>query len=234
MPNTRMTKQKWVNHWRYNKFQYLLIIAVCVLCGDLLYQVTAYRAPNERKVDFQLVAEYSDADFFTPYAEVALKAGQAFDDTLEEVNFYSLMYSGGSDDVYGAQKYMVMIGANEGHVYFVNHELMEQLVLQGAALPLNDLIDAGHLKTTPEMDLSKVTYTVKDDEALSALGDKVYAMPIGELYGAMTDDVHYDVRGKYAVIMIYVPNPETTAVVLQSVIDQLTAPAPEWVLESAN
>jgi hypothetical protein len=229
MPNTKLTKEKWVNHWQYHRFIYLLIFLLTALGGDMLFQMTAYRSPAERRVDFELVAEYADAEFFLPVAEAALKAGQAFDSTLEEVNFLSLMYSGASDDVYGTQKFMVTIGANDGHVFFASEEIMKQLVNMGLALPLNDLIDEGYLKPVPDAEIAKVTFRVTEDEALAALGERIYALPIGELYGAMQDALHYDVRDKYAIILTYVKNPETTAVVLQSVMDQLTAPAPEWL-----
>lgn len=229
MPNTKLTKEKWANHWQYHKFIYILIILLVVLCGDLLFQVTAYRAPSERKVDFQLVADYADAEFFDTYSEKAIADGQAYDETLEEVSFYSLSYSGGADDTYGVQKYMVMVGANEGHVYFLSYDLMKQLVEQGGVLPLNDYIGEGLLKPAEWMDLSETTFHVTEDESLSELGERIYALPLGQLYGVMEDDVHYDIRDKYAVIMAYVKNPETTAVVLQSVIDQMTAPEPAWL-----
>lgn len=229
MPNTKLTKEKWANHWQYHKFIYVLIVLLVAFCGDLLFQVTAYRAPNERKVDFELVADYADAEFFQTYSEKALADGLAFDETLEEVNFYSLAYSGSEDDTYGVQKYMVMIAANEGHVYFLSYDLMKQLVEQGAALPLDDYIDQGLVKPADWMDLSVTTFKVTDDEGISELGEKIYALPLGQLYGVMEDDVHYDIRDKYAVIMSYVQNPETTAVVLQSVIDQMAAPEPSWL-----
>ena len=55
MPNTKMTGAKFRNHVFYNKYIYALIVIVAVLLGSFLFTVTAYHAPNARRVDVELI-----------------------------------------------------------------------------------------------------------------------------------------------------------------------------------
>lgn len=239
MPKTKLTRARLQNHLQYSKWMYILLLLVGALAADLFYTTTAYRPPNSRKVDIQIVTTYADTSNAGAYAQTALAAGQAYErardaaagvDTsaedyevpLMEVNFYNIAYSGGEDtesDYYGAQKFMVMLGAQEGHVYLVNRAMLETLVDSGVAYPLDGFLADGTLNIG-DVDLSTVTYDEYVDEGQPATGNTcVYALPIGSLTG-LTDAFDFRPDGMYMVMMAYVDNPDTVAVVMQSLIDQ--------------
>ena len=78
MPNTKLTKEKLSVHFHYGKMIYVLIIVVAMLIGNLTYTMSAYHAPNERRIDIELIGNYADTS--TPGALEAaahlLAAGQ--------------------------------------------------------------------------------------------------------------------------------------------------------------
>lgn len=238
MPNTRVTKQKISTHLHYGKWLYILSAVIAFFVVDMAYTMTEYRPPAERKVDIELVGGYPDTDSYlnTEVSSKMMEAGLAADETLEEVYFYTISYSGDAEqDIYGAQKYMVMIAAQEGDIYVVNRTLMEQLVMQGAATPLDGYIESGALNVEG-MDLESVTFDepAEDEETPPSGNRYVYALPASGLNRMLESDINYDNRDKYIVLMSYSKNPDTSIVALQSMIDQLTAPLPEAFSQSAQ
>ena len=246
MPNTKLTKAALSNHFHYGKFIYAALIIAAWMLTDLVYTATEYRPPNERKVVIEMVGAYSNVDKLVEVARIALEAGQryetdvdrangvdvdakAYEPPLEEVSFFSIDYDTENEgDPYGVQKYMVTIAAQEGDIYFVNRKLMEQLVNEGVAIPLEGYIDAGILKPGGR-DLSAVTFNAPSFEEGGAPGSaRVYALQADTLYRLIEEEI-YDTRGTYMVITTFSANPDTTAVVMQSIIDQLETEKPEWL-----
>jgi len=217
MPNTRITKERLKNHLHYGKWIYILIAVVAWFAVDLVYTMTEYRPDRYHRVDVQLVGNSVMQD--EALEEVALKAVQAVapqDPRLEEVNLYNIAYSGDATaDMYGAQKYAVMLAEGSSSIYFVNRALMEDMVNQGGALPLDGYVESGALPrelavTMPEVD--------EDDQPTG--NSHVYAIDASGLGGMLADDIGYDVRDKYAMIFAACVNPDTAVAVLRNLMDQ--------------
>ena len=248
MPNTKLTKSSLSNHFDYGKKVYIAIALVTWLLADLLFSTTEYRPPNERNVDIQLVGAYADTEGLVETAAVALEAGQAYerkqaeeagiigegdayDTPLQTVSFYSLMYdTANTEDVYGVQKYMVTLAAQEGDIYIVNRVLLDDLVLQGVAVPLDPYIDAGILDPG-DRDLSRVTFDEPiENEGETPSGNRhIYALQADSLYRMLDEDIGYFTLDKYMLITTFSKNQETSAAVMQSLIDQLTTEKPPHV-----
>ncbi len=230
MPKTRIAKGDWKDFLSYNKWMYILIAIIAWMGADILFSSTEYRSPDERQVAFQMVAQGVNVESRLPeVGKEALAAGQAFDETLEEVVFYALEYNPDNDsDGYGGQKYMLMLGVGEGDIYVVKRSLMRSLVSQGYALPLEGYIATG-LLDPGDVDLEAVTFpepeTVDDyDPNVS----HVYAIPAVNCNAMLEPDINYDNRDAYFVLLGFSGNPDTSVAVLNDVIRQLTAPLPEW------
>lgn len=229
MLNTKFTAESIKNHFHYKKWIYVLIIAAGYFATDLAYTMTEYRPSDEHKVDFQLVqGGIVNTDGMSEVAEEALSEVVKIDPTLEQVEFIQLAYSGNSqEDIYGVQKYVVMLAANEGDVWILSETLLTDLYLEGAVLPLDGYIESGVLNVseaeTDKFRLFAPTGETDENDAyiVPTEGEKhVYACPASlmpglKLYG-------FDPEGKCAVIMKYSKNPETSARVLDSVIKQLS------------
>lgn len=250
MPNTKLTRERWKNHFHYGKFIYIVVIIVAAMVADIVYTMTTYHAPNARRVDIQLVGSYIEfGEDRESFEQIALEAGQAYElqrdeaagvdvtaedyeIPLEEVKFLSLDYDPNSDDaVYGQQKYTVTLAAQEGDIFFVSRALMNELVELELAVDLTPYIESG-LLVPGERDLSKVTYDVRVDG--EATGEQaIYALQAAPMT-KMWDALSYDYRDKYMVVMTYSQNPDTAAAVMQSLIEQFEPTAEEKAAAEAE
>ena len=55
MPNTKITLQKWKDHYSYAKKVYIIGALIAVGVASLIFSVTRYVAPDERAVIIQMV-----------------------------------------------------------------------------------------------------------------------------------------------------------------------------------
>ncbi len=217
------------NHFQYAKWVYVLIFIGVFFVSDLLFTMTAYRAPAERKVDIQVVGYLGSTEGLQQVCDKILPEAQQLDPTLEEINALNIVYSGDAEtDIYGAQKFMVMLGAQEGDIYIVNRPLLEMLAGQGGALPLDAFIERGLLPTEGvDLDSVRVPEPVLKEGAPPSGIQPIYALPAASMGRMQGIDIGYDNADKYLVIMQYSKNPETTALVMGLLMDALSAPAPE-------
>lgn len=224
MPDTRITKERLKTHLHYGKWIYILIAAVAFFVVEMAYTMTEYRPDRYHRVDIQLVGNAILRDEkLEAVAKNAAAAVSAQDPRLEAVNFYSIAYSGdASSDIYGAQKYAVMLAAGEGGIYFINRTLLENMVAQGGALPLDAYVESGVLPAEFAVSLPEA-----DEEGRPTEKTHVYALDASGLGVMLSDEIGYDSRGKYAVIFAACVNPDTAAAVLRNVFDQLMGPAPD-------
>ena len=212
-------------HFEYYFWVYLLIALAGWFVGDLAYTMTEYRPPAERKVEFQLVQSGYVAveDFEATLAPALLAAGQSYDETLEAVDFFHIAYSGdATKDVYGAQKYSVMLAAGQGDIWIVDSNQFQQLWQMGGLKPLDEYVAAG-LLSTEGMDLSGTmlpeTTGETDEEGvpLPATGpDRLYGIPVRG--NPWLESAGFDTADCCAVLMHFSVNPETCARVLGALI----------------
>jgi hypothetical protein len=223
MPDTRITKSRLKNHLHYGKWIYAAIALAAFFVVELVYTTTEYRPDAYHRVDIYLVGQSApDETGLEPVAQEALEAGFAYDERMEAVNFMSIHYSGDAEtDIYGAQKYMVILAAGEADCFFVNQRLFEQLIIQGGALPLDEYIASGVLPAD-----KAVRGNETDSDGNPTGREFVYGIRLDGLGRMLSDEIGYDSRDKIAVILAASVNPDTTAVVINSVMDQLSGDAP--------
>ena len=238
MPNTKMTKEKLKVHFHYNKMIYLVVIIVAVIIGNLAFTTTVYQAPNERRVDIELIG-YADTSTAGAAAAMGqlLAAGQAWEkerdselgvDTaasgyevpLQTVQFLSIDYTengSSSDNYYALQKYMVTLAAQEGDIYVLPRSMMTDLVDQNALVPLDDYIESGVIDPG-DRNLAKVTFDELDDNGIATGRQHVYALQADSLTG-LGDALLFSQNDKYLVIVQFSKNQDTAAAVLQEMLN---------------
>ncbi|MBR0462779.1 MAG: hypothetical protein IJJ23_00110 [Clostridia bacterium] len=234
MPNTKMTGAKFRNHVFYNKYIYGLIAIVAVLLGNLLFSTTAYRAPNARRIDIEMVGAYvNTATDATKEVQAQLLAAgkeweiqrdaeagvdvqaEDYEPALQELEILGLDYSGegtSENDYYAAQKFMVLLAAQEGDIYLISRTLMTDLADQGLLVPLDGYIEDG-LLYTGDRSLGKVTFDELDENEKATGVQHVYALQATPMTG-LTDAFSYDTTDKYVCIMAFSQNPDTAAAVI--------------------
>lgn len=228
MPNTKLTWAALKNHMHYGKWIYAAIAIGAYFIGSMLFTTTAYRPPADRKVDFEIVGFIADTEPVQKIAEALLPDAQAADPTLEAVNVYSIQYSGDPEtDMYGVQKFTVMIAAREGSVYVLTRDLLEQLASQGALLPLDAYIESGVLDAS-NMDLAPATFAEppENDGDAPAGASHVYGFPCEGMDRFKDPDIGFDPTGMYMAIMSYCPNADTAADVMQRLRTAMADPMP--------
>lgn len=239
MPNTKLTREKLKIHFHYSRMAYLIVIALTVMAGNLLYSMTEYRAPNERRIDVELVGNYAETstDACQQAKAQMLLAGQEaerqadaaagidvtapdYECALEEVEIFSIEYdenSSSEDSYYSIQKYMVTLAAQEGDIYVISRSQLIELIEQNAVVPLDDYIEQGVLDPG-DRELGKVTFDEYDDDGQATGERHIYALQADTLTGLSTS-MYYNPTGKYLAIMQFSKNQDTAVAVMQEMID---------------
>ena len=234
MPNTKMTPEKFREHVYYHKFIYLAIVAAALMVGSILFTTTSYRAPNERRIDIELIGDYADTGSQTALeaTEHLLEFGKAwetardaaagvdteskdYEPALQELSAISLTYSDdgtGENDYYASQKYLVMLAAQEGDIYFVSRPRMVELIDNNIAVPLDDYIAQGVIDPGARS-LGSVTFDERDDSGAATGAQHVYGLQAETMLG-LAETFYYNPTNKYAVIVSFSKNQDTAAAIL--------------------
>ena len=160
----------------------------------------------------------------------------AFDDTLEEVQFLSITYSGdGAADYEGAKVYTVQVYAGDNDIYIENKTMMEELIDQNYCMPLDTF--EGFEEFTRRHPEVEVLYAVpganqadgkeSTDEDAPVEEPRPYALNISTLKG-FAERGALNMKDKYAAVVIMSKNQETSFEVLSAMFDAL-APSEEAV-----
>jgi hypothetical protein len=125
---TPFTAGRLKQHLTYHWWLYLLIIAIGIGLVDILYSVTAYRAPREKTVGFYVYG-YIDEPGLTEYMDHVRETEMS---DMEELRPQMLM----NDDTYGPMQLSTYLAAHEGDVYLLPREEFISYAYNGALVPL--------------------------------------------------------------------------------------------------
>ena len=164
--NSRTLRQ----HLTYNWWKYLLIAVIAFGLVDLLYTVTAPRAPRDKTVGFYVYGYLNETDF-TPYLD---NIHQTEMDDMEEVTAYALTI----DDTYGPMQLMTYLAAGEGDVYLLPREQFLNNAMSGSLLPLEN--DAELLALFDSSNVSLQSGWRRDTETGET---HLYGIPLDKLPG---------------------------------------------------
>ena len=126
--DTPVTVRSLKHHFYYSWWKYLLVALLAFGLVDLLYTVTAYRSPAEKKVEF-FVYGYMDQEKLTVYME-NVRSSEMKD--MEVMTPLQLM----TDNYYGPMQLMTYMAAGEGDVYLLSRDEFVTGAAQGSYLPL--------------------------------------------------------------------------------------------------
>ena len=90
MADNRITKARIRNHWQYGWWKYLLMVVLVIMSVSIGFSVTAYRPPEDRRIEVYLChgwanAEQFQADLWPALLEVARLRLQYPEMSLEEL-----------------------------------------------------------------------------------------------------------------------------------------------------
>ena len=129
---TPLTKEKLQHHFTYSLWKYALLAIVAVFGWNLIYSMTAYRAPEEKKVVLG-VYSYGDEDRINAYME-QVRVNLMSD--MEE------MYASyiAPDATYGPMILTTRIAAKECDIYVLPRSEFQSYAGQGAFMALDEVL----------------------------------------------------------------------------------------------
>ena len=216
MADNRITKHRLKNHWAYSWWKYLLM-AVCVVFGvNMLFTVTAYRSPENKKVEIYLCKGWADAE--TAYADL-LPELLEIDPEQEELYVQNIDIT--SDDYYSVMQFTTYMAAQQGDILLLPRSEVGKYADEeawGAYAELTEYIEGGMLNVG-DADLSGVMY----ENASGEMG--VFGVPADALYGLTVYGI--DPADSVLVITAYSGNEETCVKLLDAMIRRYATEKPE-------
>ena len=124
--NSRTLKQ----HLTYSWWKYLLVAVLAFGLVDLLYSVTAYRSPADKRVEFYVYGQM-DQEKLTAYMENIRKTEM---EDMEVMTPLQLL----DDGYYGSMQLMTYMAVGEGDVYLLPRDEFVTGASGGSFLPLEE------------------------------------------------------------------------------------------------
>ncbi len=213
----RITKAKVKNHWHYSWWKYAAIAVVCTLVVNLIFTMTAYRPPANRKIEMYLCNGYADATKLHADLWPAFQEAAPDQELLTLVNIDMT-----GDDVYSNMQFTTYIGAQQGDLLLLPVSSVKKLVLDGADntfLDLSEYLESGELDV-PGVDLSAGMLPTSDG------GTSLFAIPADSLYGLT--DFTCNPAGSMLCVMGYTMNPENAVGMINLLFDRYQTEKPDW------
>ena len=173
---TPITKARLRTHIAYNFWKYLIAIVGSIFAWNLIYTTTAYRAPQEKRVDLYIqstyVTEESTEKFIKPIWEAS----------VPDMETVSSVILAGSADYYSNMQLSVYIMAGEGDIYLLSTADFKNFASQGAFIDLSPYIESGQINVDG-IDISAGRVALVDDEGLPVGENIQFGIPAYTLSG---------------------------------------------------
>lgn len=215
MSKNRITKAWLKNHISYSWWKYLLLAAVCVFGVDLLFAVTAYRPPEEKKVEVYILNSYVDAEAVRQ--EISPDFFERCPDQ-EELTVININIGG--DDMYARMQFTTYAAAQQGDVYMLPIGEIQNLTQEGpdVFVDLTPYIESGVIDTKG-IDVSSGVMRRADGS------EGIFTIPADTLYGLL--DHGNDPAGSVLCLMSFGGNDDHAAQALNLLIEQYHTQKPE-------
>ena len=208
---TPINRKKIRTHISYNFWKYILVIAAAVFGWDLLYSMTAYKSPEDKRIDLYiqspLVTEQRAEAFFQPIWEERVPDMEVVD---------AVMLTSSTQDYYGSMQLTVYIMAQEGDIYMLSSSDFKSFASQGVFLDLQPAIDEGKLHTEG-LDLSAGYVALIDDNGLPTGERQLFGIPAASL-GGLAEGLGLDTRDMVLSVTAFSGNEENVIRFLDGLI----------------
>ena len=127
---TPVTSARLKEHFRYNWWKYLLIVAVGLGLVDLLYTVTAYHPPRDKTLSLYVYG-YTDDAGLASYLD-RIRETELPD--MEEISSVQML----DDSTYGPMQLMAYFSAGDGDLYLLSRDTFLSYASEGTLIPLEN------------------------------------------------------------------------------------------------
>ena len=190
---TPLNKKILQNHLTYAWWKYALIVLLAVVGWSLIYSMTEYRAPEEKKIILGVYAYGSDSNI-NPYME-NVRA-----ELLPEMEDVSAVYIT-PDATYGIMILQTRIAARECDVYVLPREEFQSFAAQGAFMALDTMLP----ETVAALEEAGISLSRGWRTAEETSEKHLYGIPCAEL-PAMSDMLKCDTSDMYLCVFFETGN----------------------------
>ena len=216
MADNRITKARIRNHWQYGWWKYLLMVVLVIMSVSIGFSVTAYRPPEDRRIEVYLCHGWANAEQFQADLWPALL--EAAPDQ-EELTVMIIDITG--DDVYANMQFSTYTAAQQGDLCLLPRSEVKKLAEDeawSAFIDLTPYIESGRI------DLGDVSYAGLTFPAEDG-GEGIFGLPADTLYGLTQYGM--DPADSALVIMSFSGNEENVVKLLEIMIDRFATEKPE-------
>lgn len=223
--DTKITKYKLKQHWYYCWWKYALAAVIIVFGWNLLYSVTRYRPPAEKRLYVYMISNIADSDKSTAYLE---NFRQEYIPETEEVYAYTMM----DDESTLVYQMATYTAAGEGDIYILTKSVFENYTALGAFVDLGEYIASGELQLG-DLDISQGYISYKeelDDDTVQTVSGQ-FAIPLRNFYGLM-DEMNLDNRELYMCLSVSCKNIDGAMKLINYLTENNVKEAPQWVVDA--
>ena len=218
---TPLTKQRLRTHLNYHFWKYLLAAALTVFCVNILYTTTAYRSPENLRVDIYLQSSTATQEKADAFMKDVWKRAVPDMETVSTI----LLTAGSTDDYYSNMQLSVYLMAGEGDLYALSTEDFKRFAAQGVFMDLTPFVESGTLNVEG-IDLSSGYVTLLDDDGNPTETNALFGIPLYTLYGYM-DGMGLDNRDLVIGVTTFNNNEENVIAFLNELIQSGRGDMPE-------
>ena len=224
---TPINKETVRNHLTYSTWKYVLMAACALFGWSLIYTTTAYRSPQNKRVDVYIQSSTASSEMVDAFLAPIWK------ETVPEMETVSGVVLTLVDDYTTSMQLMAYMAAGEGDIYFLTEQYYKSLSGQGALVELEDLVADGTIQVD-DIDLSKGYLTVVDEydenDKPVKTSRHLYGIPLDSFYGFMSG-MQLDNRGLYAAIIVNNGNEENVIPFFNALLQAGRGEKEEWITE---
>ena len=218
-------KTRLKQHLVYDGWKYALVIALCWFGLDLLYTTTAYRSPQDKRIDVMIMSATASDEvvqaFLKPIWEEATP-------DMELVEGVSLL-PGSTDDYYANMSLTVRLYAGDGDIFLLPQDVFKNLALGGAFKPLDESISEG-LINIDGLNVDSARLTIVDEDTGKAT-TQLYGIPTDSLYTFM-DGLQFDNRNAVMAIAVNNGNDDNVVTFFNAMLQAGRGDKPEWLKDA--
>lgn len=227
---TKVTREAIKHHFAYNAWKYLLLVVVSFFGWNLIYTSTAYRPPQEKRVDLYIQSATTSSEILDPFLK------KLWEESVPDMELVSsvLLQMGSAQDMYSIMQLTTYIAAQEGDIYMLGSDDFKRFASQGAFLELEDIVASGALNVEGiDLAAGYVAIVETDSETLAPITTSekhLYGIPTASLFGFMTE-VSIDNRDMYLAVTVNNGNDENVIKFLDALIQVTRGEAPDFLTQ---
>lgn len=195
---TPINKETISQHMHYSRWKYFLILAAALVGWGVLYTVTAYRSPQDKRIDLYVMSNTSSTEMVDQFIEPIWKETVPETETVHSVILVL------ADEAATDQQLTVYAIAADMDIVFFPEQYFKRFATQGFFLPLDDLAADGTIDVSG-LDLARGYMTMveeyDDQDRPVKTARHLYGIPLDSFYG-FVQGMNLDSRDMYAAIMV--------------------------------